>query len=829
MRLKTVFTRFYKSFNYDYLRKNHPTARPDPWDMIGDAFYPYVRVPIDPKITTVVGANESGKSHLLSAIEKGVSGTGIKSEDFCRYSQFFAVREGEIRTPDFGLEWFMLSESEKSKIRTICNVTGGADIDRFFLFRTSGGEATIYLDGPNGYTRHPVANAFPPEFLPRTFQINSQVALPESVSIRELIHGPDNASGTVAIGRTGRFALLDAFRGLVGHDGWFASAQTVQQSAAQIYPAMAPIARYLTESSAAVAKDREMKVAQVQLARDLIIKVARIAPQALEQLQSAIREGSDGHANGIVEKINAALAARLNFPRFWIQDRDFSLIVSPREYDLVFTIRDRTGTQYAFKERSSGLKFFLSYYIQYLAHEARPPETEILLMDEPDAYLSSQAQQDLLKVFAAYAMPEGSRPAVQVIYVTHSPFLIDKNHAHRIRVLEKGSGDEGTRVVRDVSRNHYEPLRSAFGAFVGETTFIGNCNLIVEGPADQVLLAGAAMHLRSRGAPESETLDLNRLTIVPAGSAAQIPYLVYLARGRDMERPAVIVLLDSDTAGNQAMKDLKRGGPRNRELLRPQYATQVGSLLDEDASIRTASGSAPVEIEDLVPLALCVAAARAYAAQFWGAERGLIDAITADAIKAKIKPGASIYDALTACVAALGSDMHIDKTGFARAVIDSLPLTAAEGGHQNPVSDEVVQFEVNMKALFRRLRHMQHASEREMGADRVANKVERLKRNFLQDHPDQATREQAALFLRDIEDALDESLESDAARDVARALKRDFSLGENILSLVGDFPSFKDKLEQLKYAGKLATQDVRQNQPIPEPVASGAGQSSTTL
>ena len=27
------------------------------------------------------------------------------------------------------------------------------------------------------------------------------------------------------------------------------------------------------------------------------------------------------------------LAARLNFPRFWVQDRDFNLIVSPREYD----------------------------------------------------------------------------------------------------------------------------------------------------------------------------------------------------------------------------------------------------------------------------------------------------------------------------------------------------------------------------------------------------------------------------------------------------------------------------------------------------------------
>ncbi|MFZ1919987.1 MAG: hypothetical protein WAU58_20650, partial [Terriglobales bacterium] len=68
---------------------------------------------------------------------------------------------------------------------------------------------------------------------------------------------------------------------------------------------------------------------------------------------------------------------------------------------------------------------------------------------------------------------------------------------------------------------------------------------MVEGTADQVLLAGAATFLKARGASDFQTLDLNRLTIVPAGSATHIPYLVYLARGRDYEKPAVIVLLDS--------------------------------------------------------------------------------------------------------------------------------------------------------------------------------------------------------------------------------------------------------------------------------------------
>src|ERR1017187_2966742 len=117
MHLKTVFIRFYKSFNYDYLRKNHPKFDPHPWDLVGKAAFPYVTIPIDSKVTTVVGANESGKSHLLTAIEKAISGNDITHEDLCRYSEFFRVGQGEVRLPDFGIEWQTQTESEKSKVR----------------------------------------------------------------------------------------------------------------------------------------------------------------------------------------------------------------------------------------------------------------------------------------------------------------------------------------------------------------------------------------------------------------------------------------------------------------------------------------------------------------------------------------------------------------------------------------------------------------------------------------------------------------------------------------------------------------------------------------
>jgi predicted ATPase len=799
MRLKTVFVRFYKSFNYDYLRKNHPEAHPEPWDLIETKFFPYVRIAIDPEVTTVVGANESGKSHLLSAIEKAVSGEGIKTEDICRYSEFFGVVEGEIRDPDFGLEWSGLSDEEQNKIRQLCGLPPAAVITCFFLFRESGKVMTIYLPSHPTYTKHSIDAGSLATILPRTFTINSKVALPDSVPIHELIA---TTAPSGFLGRSDRSGIFDLLKGLQGRDSWFSTAQTVQTNAAHIQPLLASLTKSIAPpTDTAAVKEKKRRVAQIQLARDLIIKVAKIAPQALKDLQRALAQGNDGHANGIVEKINQALATRLNFPRFWVQDRDFSLIVSPRDHDLVFTIKDRTGTEYAFQERSSGLKYFLSYYIQYLAHETVLPETEILLMDEPDAYLSSQAQQDLLKIFAAYARPEGPQRPVQVIYVTHSPFLIDKNRADRIRVLEKGKGDEGTRVVRYVARNHYEPLRSAFGAFVGETTFIGNCNLMVEGISDQILLAGAASYLRSRGVSDLETLDLNKITIVPAGSASQIPYLVYLARGRDIERPAIIVLLDSDQSGADAKAELQRGGVRRRQLLKPEYVLQLGDL--EEPEILRGQHSL-IEIEDLIPVSLALKASKAFVETFWEVDPHSFDQITPATVQSRLVPELSLFDALEQSFREINPHIQLNKTALARSVIDGL---LGVDGKTIFSDEEIAEFETKMKLLFHKLRRMQYLAEKELTMDRVEQKVERLKSGFLRDHPSQATKEQVTLLLQDIEESLDDRAESDSAKTVVSAIRRDFQLTENLLTNIADYDTFRLRLEQLRYAGRQFSQE----------------------
>src|SRR3546814_12348334 len=64
------------------------------------------------------------------------------------------------------------------------------------------------------------------------------------------------------------------------------------------------------------------------------------------------------------------------------------------------------------------------------------------------------------------------------------------------------------------------------------------------------------------GAAPSTCLDLNQVTIVPGGS--NVPYMLYLARGRDQAKPACVVLVDGDTAGETARKQIKKGGAHGK-------------------------------------------------------------------------------------------------------------------------------------------------------------------------------------------------------------------------------------------------------------------------
>lgn len=647
----------------------------------------------------------------------------------------------------------------------------------------------LVLDGDN---LERLAN----ELLPRPFRINPEIALPDKVPMAWLAQSNGPTIPAAMLSRRARLRVLESFSAL--DPRWLTSQDAFAKNVASIYEKLRPA---ISQESGNGDSSNE----SLELARTLLWNVANVDPGKLRELYKAVENGREGYANGLVQKINEQLAKQLNFPKWWVQDRDFSLRLDLRESDLVFTVRDRTGTDYTFSERSSGLRYFLSYYVQYKAHVRTTDHSEILLMDEPDAYLSAEAQQDLLKIFRSFAKPDQNSKAIQVVYVTHSPFLIDKNHSERIRVFEKGSGREGTRVVVNATQNHYEPLRSAFGAFVGETAFVGNCNLVLEGSADQILIAGATNLIVKKGEhAASEVLDLNRITLVPAGSAGHIPYVVYLTRGRDAHKPAVLVLLDSDEAGRNAAEQLRRAKISGAKLLDERYILFVSDVKDLQAP-RTST----IEIEDLVPSALAVRAANRYLKDLTAFRDEAAPELVEGDVTKQIDKSIGIFDAIQRTVSELSptSEWHVEKIGFARSVIEC----AAQELDGASTDDATFVFLENMKKLFSELNRRKRSAEREVLEERIEAKIERLKNTFKQDHPASATREEAGIFFEELEEVLDSSKESEAIRAKLLRIRREFELDDDVAKDISDFQRFLDDLDALKYAPEIE-EEIEENE-----------------
>jgi len=89
------------------------------------------------------------------------------------------------------------------------------------------------------------------------------------------------------------------------------------------------------------------------------------------------------------------------------------------------------------RTRSRGFVWFFSFLAWY-SQLKRKGEKLILLLDEPGLSLHAKAQADLLGYF-----DKELRPHHQVIYSTHSPFLVDSTRFDQIRIVQDLSVESG--------------------------------------------------------------------------------------------------------------------------------------------------------------------------------------------------------------------------------------------------------------------------------------------------------------------------------------------------------------------------------------------------
>jgi hypothetical protein len=197
-----------------------------------------------------------------------------------------------------------------------------------------------------------------------------------------------------------------------------------------------------------------------------------------------------------------------------------------------------------FDERSRGFKWFFSFYITFAADTAGgPAEDAILLLDEPGLHLHATAQKDLLKHFADQFQN-------QIVYTTHSPFMVPVDNLTSIRTVNIEAG-RGTTVANDLSGDSRTlfPLQAALGYDLTQTLFVGPTNLIVEGVTDFWYIKAVTEYLRDDGGmalPEG-------LTITPAGGAQKVSYMVALLTSENLK---VLVLFDDEPRSRSTAEDL---------------------------------------------------------------------------------------------------------------------------------------------------------------------------------------------------------------------------------------------------------------------------------
>lgn len=207
--------------------------------------------------------------------------------------------------------------------------------------------------------------------------------------------------------------------------------------------------------------------------------------------------------------------------------------------DRVLNIRvrnQRTGVSLPLENRSRGFNWFFSFLVWFKKIQEDRNNTYILLLDEPGLNLHAKAQNDLLKFISDLSND------YQIIYTTHSPFMIDTNSLNKVRtVYETQDGTVISDSVQEKDPNTLFPLQAALGYDLAQNLFVSKKNLLVEGISDLIYLSIISNLLQDN---DRVGLDSD-ITIVPIGGADKVASFISLLRGNKLK---MVCLLDTFTS-----------------------------------------------------------------------------------------------------------------------------------------------------------------------------------------------------------------------------------------------------------------------------------------
>ena len=278
-------------------------------------------------------------------------------------------------------------------------------------------------------------------------------------------------------------------------------------------------------------------------------------------------------------KLNSAsLDISKRFSDWWSQRRHKIRYHADGDYFRIWIADDlRPDVEIELESRSKGFQWFFSFYLVFLVESEDGHKDAILLLDEPGLHLHPTAQQELISFF------EKLSETNQLAYTTHSPFLIDGEHLHRVRpVTEDDTGH--SRITAEEwprDRETIFPLQAAAGYAMIRGLFQHRKNVLVEGMSDFYYLHALSHQCAMTGRPSLS----GDAYITPCGGTKYVGNMASLFLGQEV-RP--LVLLDGDDAGRV----------RRDALMRELYVGHDSNVLMLDDVLNRAGQE--VEIEDIL-------------------------------------------------------------------------------------------------------------------------------------------------------------------------------------------------------------------------------------
>jgi len=555
------------------------------------------------RTTTLVGRNESGKSNLLLALYSLNPPEGVQAlvpiKDFPRHR---ALTDCTDQTPVVDSTW-MLTAEESAALRALW--PRAQSVRQVHISRDYRGLRQVMFVGlpdlPFSVTR---AQQLWAQVVVGVDSMSQATPEPQRASLMsakrtiETSLQSEAGRGAIALavksaGDQFRAALVaagwelppaqeEALAELCDIAEWTASEEPVRAQAVEWTLKRLPTFVYLDEYpqfeghqdiAAYLARKAQGQITAADRNFEKVCRLTGIVPSTFHELYT---KGDHATRNQLANRAGAVLTRELR--RLW-KDRALKVRFSADGTHLDTLISDPNGAydvEVNLDERSRGFRWFYSFFVTFAADTKDGGNAgAILLLDEPGLYLHSASQADLVAYLRA-ELPN------QIIYTTHSPFMVPVSDLDSVRTVS--IDNEAGTTVSDTPQGDAKtlfPLRAAIGLSLGQSLFNSPDNLVVETITDYWYLSAASEYLRTLGLPGLPA----GLAITPAGGAQKISHLVALLASEPQDG---VVLL-----GGDAQLEWTNGGVARSTLIREDRVVFVGVALG-------APGGRAADLEDLL-------------------------------------------------------------------------------------------------------------------------------------------------------------------------------------------------------------------------------------